>query len=579
MQRGERILIHAATGGVGLAAVQIAMQAGAEIFATAGSEQKREYLRALGVRHVFSSRQPGFASEIRELTGGKGVDLVLNSLAGDFIDAGFDVLAEGGRFIEIGKTGIWTHERADALGKSIQYHVVDLGIVMQEDPERIQPQLLKISSAIQAGSLQPLPSHVFDFDDAAPAFRFMAQAKHIGKIVLRHAGAMRISADAAYLVTGGLGALGLHVARWLVQHGARHLLLLGRNSPSPEAANAISALRGAGVRVEIRAVDVSNRSQLEAVLSEVQVTMPPLCGIVHAAGVLDDGILTQQTWSRFEQVMAPKVAGAWNLHELTRHAPLDFFLLFSSMASLTGSPGQSGYAAGNSFLDAFAHYRRARGLTALSINWGAWPDAGMAAKVETQGRRRVLPAIRPMPEQDCLSCLTLAAAQNCAQLAIADVDWAKWENPTRLLSSLVRHAPVPEAAPAQDGILERLSSAPESNRRKVLLEYLRGEALDVLGLGKSHFIDERQPLVRMGLDSLMAVEFRNRLVVSLKRPLTATLLFDYPNLGRLADYLQEREAPRQAAAPETKDSYAETIDSLTDAQAEELLREELGQSS
>jgi acyl transferase domain-containing protein/NADPH-dependent curcumin reductase CurA len=579
MQSGERVLIHAATGGVGLAAVQIAMQAGAEIFATAGSEQKREYLRSLGVQHVFSSRKPGFASEIRERTGGRGVDLVLNSLAGDFIDEGFDILAKRGRFIEIGKTGIWSHERVAALGKSLRYHVVDLGIVMQEEPERIQPQLLKLASAIERGSLHPLPSHVFDFDDAAPAFRFMAQAKHIGKIVLRHPAPLRISADGTYLVTGGLGALGLHVSRWLVEHGARNLLLIGRNSPSPEAASALSELRDAGTRVEVRVADVSDRAQLETVFKEIDAAMPPLRGIVHSAGVLDDGVLTQQTWSRFERVMAPKVAGAWNLHELTRHAPLDFFLLFSSMASLTGSPGQSGYAAGNAFLDAFAHYRRARGLAALSINWGAWPDAGMAANVETQGRRRVLPAIRPMAEQDCLSCLKLAAAQSSAQLAIADVDWSRWENPTRLLSSLVRHAPVAAAVAAQHGILERLSNAPASNRRKVLLEYLREEALEVLGLGKSHFIDERQPLVRMGLDSLMAVEFRNRLVASLKRPLTATLLFDYPNLGRLTDYLEERSATQQTAPTETKDSYAETLDSLTDSQAEELLKEELGQSS
>ena len=579
IQRGERVLIHAATGGVGLAAVQIAMQAGAEIYATAGSEQKREYLHSLGVQHVFSSRKPGFASQIRDLTGGKGVDLVLNSLAGDFIDAGFEILAKGGRFIEIGKAGIWSNERVAALGKSIQYHVVDLGIVMQEEPERIQPQLLKIASAIEAGLLQPLPSHSFDFNDAAPAFRFMAQAKHIGKIVLRHPGSLRISGDATYLVTGGLGALGLHVARWMAEQGARNLLLVGRSSPSPEAESVISAMRAARIRLEVRAVDVSNRAELETVLREAQAVMPPLLGIVHAAGVLDDGVLTQQSWSRFEQVMAPKVAGAWNLHELTCHTPLDFFLLFSSMASLTGSPGQSGYASGNAFLDALAHYRRARGLTAMSVNWGAWPDAGMAAKVETQGRRRVLPAIRPMPEQDCLSCLTLAAAQSSAQLAIADVDWTKWENPSRLLSNLVRRAPVAAASRAEDGILERLSSAPAANRRKVLLEYLRGEALDVLGLSKSHFIDERQPLVRMGLDSLMAVEFRNRLVAALKRPLTATLLFDYPNLGRLADYLEERESAQQSTTPETKDSYAEALDSLTDAQAEELLREELGQSS
>lgn len=579
LQRGERALIHAATGGVGLAAVQIAMQAGAEIFATAGSEHKREYLRSLGVQHVYSSRTLDFASEILERTGGKGVDLVLNSLAGDFIDAGFRALSNGGRFIEIGKTGIWTEERAAALGKSIRYFIVDLGIVMDREPHRIHSQLTKISSDISAGALHPLPAQVCDFHDAAHAFRFMAQAKHIGKIVLRHPAPLRISPDATYLVTGGLGALGLHVAKWMAEQGARNLLLLGRSAPSAEAAQAAEAMRGAGVRVEIRSVDVARRADLETVLREIEAGMPPLRGIVHAAGVLDDGVFTQQTWGRLETVMAPKIAGAWNLHELTLRAPLDFFLLFSSMASLTGSPGQSSYASGNAFLDALAHYRRGRGLPALSINWGAWPDAGMAAKVETQGRRRVLPAIRPMPEQDCLSSLSVAAAQSSAQLAIADVDWAKWENPPRLLSNLVRQAPAAKVSAAKDGIVERLKNTPASNRRKVLLEYLRGEALEVLGLGKSHFIDERQPLVRMGLDSLMAVEFRNRLVKALDRPLTATLLFDYPNLGRLADHLEEGQASAQIPAAATEDSFAESLDLLTDEQAEELLKEELGQSS
>jgi acyl transferase domain-containing protein/NADPH:quinone reductase-like Zn-dependent oxidoreductase len=575
LQRGERVLIHAATGGVGLAAVQVALQAGAEIFATAGSEQKREYLRSLGVPHVFHSRTLDFAAAILEQTGGKGVDLVLNSLAGEFIDAGFRALAEGGRFIEIGKTGIWSKERVAALGKAIRYFVVDLAINMQSAPGQIQSELSKISGAIATGSWRPLPAEVFDFRDAAHAFRLMAQAKHIGKIVLQHPTPLRISPDASYLVSGGLGALGLQVAEWMAKQGARNLVLLGRSAPSTEAAKRVAALREAGVRVEIRAVDVSRRADFESVLGDVRTSMPPLRGIVHAAGVLDDGVLTQQTWSRFEKVMAPKIAGAWNLHELTLNVPLDFFVLFSSMASLTGSPGQAGYAAGNAFLDAFAHYRKARGLPALSINWGAWPDGGMAANVEAQGKRRVLPAIRPMPEQDCLAALSQAAAQGAAQLAIADVDWAKWENPPRLLSGLARRAPAATPQTATDGILERLQKAPASNRRKVLLEYLREEALDVLGLGKSHFIDERQPLIRMGLDSLMAVEFRNRLVVALKRPLTATLLFDYPNLGRLADFLE----PGEAAALPAGDEFVETLGSLSDAEAEEMLKEELGQDS
>lgn len=574
IQRGERVLIHAATGGVGLAAVQIAQQAGAEIIATAGSEEKREYLRSLGIEHVFSSRTLDFASEIPRRTGGKGVDLVLNSLAGDFIAAGFEVLGRSGRFIEIGKTEIWSEERVAALGKSIRYFIVDLAIELNHEPELIQSHLSKISAQVAGGSLCPLPVRVFDFEDAPEAFRHMAQAKHMGKIVLRHPAPLGVSADATYLITGGLGALGLHSARWLVEQGARNLLLLGRSAPSLSASTKVAELRAAGVRVEIRSADVTQRGKLETVLREVTAAMPPLRGIIHSAGVLDDGVLTQQTWSRVEKVMAPKVAGAWNLHELTAHSPLDFFICFSSIASTTGSPAQSGYAAGNAFLDALAHYRNARGLRALTVNWGAWPDTGMAATVEAQGRRRGLAALRAMSEQDYLASLAQAAANGSVQVTIADVDWGKWEKPARMLSGLVRHVPAAQVPGPAPDILARLEKAPAANRRKILVDYLREQALEVLGLDKSHFIDQRQSLIRMGLDSLMAVEFRNRLVAAMKRSLTATLLFDYPNLARLAEYLDPHHSEPEPAA----DERTESLELLTDAQAEELLKAELGQN-
>ncbi|MGH9643746.1 MAG: SDR family NAD(P)-dependent oxidoreductase, partial [Terriglobales bacterium] len=332
MKRGDRVLIHAATGGVGLAAVQLAKWKGAEIFTTAGSEEKRAYLRSLGIPHVFSSRTLDFAQGIQQATHGRGVDLVLNSFAGDFIDAGLASLAEGGKFVEIGKIGIRSQEQVAASRKNIHYSVVDLTTVIQSNPDQIQSYLSIICRGITEGVLHPLPLTVFDFEDAAGAFRHMSQAKHIGKIVVRYPSSLRISPDATYLITGGLSGIGLSIAEWLVDRGARSLVLLGRNNPSSGAMEAIERLRHAGSRVEIRTVDVSLKKDLEAVFSEIHQSMPPLRGIIHAAGVVDDGVLTQQTWTRFERVLAPKITGAWNLHVLSASLLLDFFILCSSIA-------------------------------------------------------------------------------------------------------------------------------------------------------------------------------------------------------------------------------------------------------
>jgi acyl transferase domain-containing protein/NADPH:quinone reductase-like Zn-dependent oxidoreductase len=575
IKSGDRVLIHAATGGVGLAAVQIAQSVGAEIFATAGSQEKRDYLQKLGVPHVFSSRSLDFANKIPSLTGGQGVDLVLNSLAGDFLTASFAVLAEGGRFVEIGKNDTWSNERVQALGKSIQYSVVDLAPIINDAPERIQSEFAKICRNIEQNVFRPLPVTVFPFGEAAAAFRYMALARHMGKIVLRHPLALQIAPDATYLITGGLGAIGLFAAEWLTSRGARNLLLVGRKAPSAQAMEKINGMRAAGTRVEIRNVDVSKRADLEAMFKELGESLPPLRGVLHAAGIVDDGILQQQSAERFARVMAPKVSGAWNLHELTQTIPLDFFVLFSSIAAIAGSPSQSAYAAGNAYMDGLAQHRRSLGLPALSVNWGAWADAGMAARAAAQGNRHALSAIRPMSARDCFASLEMMIADGAAQVAIADVDWAAWKNPSPLLSELVKGARPLDVKIAEDSILDALESAPQASRRKVLVDYLRAEALRILGLSPTFFIDERQPLLKMGLDSLMAVEFRNRLAASLKRTLTATLLFDYPTIGELADHLNNSEAP----AGKHVDPLLRELDEVSDREAEELLKQELDRIS
>ncbi len=246
------------------------------------------------------------------------MDLALNSLAGDFIEAGFSALATGGRFVEIGKSAIWSEERVAALGRKIQYFVVDLAAPLASDHGLIEAHLAEISRLLDQGDVQPLPTSVFRFEDAVAAFRHMAQAKHIGKVVLQHPTRLKVSADAAYLISGGLGALGLHAAEWLAARGARNLVLMGRREPSLKSVDRLESIRRSGVRVEVRSVDVSRRAEVAALFTEMRRDLPPLAGIIHAAGVLDDGALIQQTWERVERVMAPKATGAWNLHEFSR---------------------------------------------------------------------------------------------------------------------------------------------------------------------------------------------------------------------------------------------------------------------
>jgi NADPH:quinone reductase-like Zn-dependent oxidoreductase len=368
IRKGDRVLIHAVTGGVGMAAVQIARLAGAEIIGTAGSSAKRELARALGVHHVADSRSLSFEAEVQRVTGGQGVDIVLNSLSDDFIPASLRVLRSGGRFIEIGKKGIWSATEVARQFPGIEYHALYLGEIAAAQPDLVRGMLEDILSKIASKELQALPRRVFPIERAQEAFRFMAQGHHTGKLVITQRQPVAVSDRATYLISGGLGGLGLACAQWLAGLGARHLVLLSRRAPNEVARAKIAELETQGVEVFVAPVDVADGESVRTLLADAARRMPPLRGILHAAGSVDDGLLTEQSWSRFERVMAPKVRGALNLHEMTRSAPLDFFVMFSSGAAVLGSPGQSNYAAANSFLDSLAYVRLANGRPALSVN-------------------------------------------------------------------------------------------------------------------------------------------------------------------------------------------------------------------
>jgi acyl transferase domain-containing protein/NADPH:quinone reductase-like Zn-dependent oxidoreductase/acyl carrier protein/SAM-dependent methyltransferase len=542
---GERVLIHAAAGGVGLAAVQVAKRAGAEILATAGSPEKRAFLESLGVRHVMDSRSLAFADEVRARTAGEGVEVVLNSLSGEFISRSLGVLRAGGRFLEIGKAGIWTAEQMAAARKDVAYFPIYLGDV---DPELLRAMLRRVMDDLAAGALTPLPIRSFPFAEAASAFRYMAQAKHIGKIVLipENAGPPAIRGDATYLVTGGLGSLGLLVARWLVDRGARHLALVGRRGATEEARGVVAELERAGAQVAVAAVDVAREDEIARLVAGIDARMPPLRGVIHAAGVLDDGMVRQQSWERFERVLAPKMAGAWNLHGVTRDRELDFFVLFSSAASLLGWPGQGNYAAANAFLDALAHHRRGAGLPAVSINWGPWGGVGMAASLDPRAQaRRTQQGIALLPTEGALVSLERLLGHRSPQVAVLALDLSKALEALPaargpLFADLVRTVPPQKdrpSGPPRPELVDQLEQAPAGKRRGVVLTHVRAQVLSVLGLDPSSVRDAHQGFRDLGMDSLMALELRNRLQRSVGRGLPPTLAFDFPTIEALTGHL------------------------------------------
>jgi NADPH:quinone reductase-like Zn-dependent oxidoreductase/SAM-dependent methyltransferase len=593
---GERVLIHAAAGGVGLAAVQVARLVGAEVFATAGTPDKRAYLASLGVEHVFDSRSASFGAEVRARTGGRGVDVVLNSLSGDMLRESVLSLAPTGRFVEIGKRGIWAPEEVARVRPRAAYHVLDWGEVARDEPARIHAVFTAVLDACRRSELSPLPRRAFPLAEVSAAFRYMAQARHTGKVVVtvenepdaRSLPAIR--PDGCYVITGGLGGLGLAVAGWLVTRGAKAVVLMGRRAPSEAAAVAIDALRADGAAVRVVQADVASAPEVGRMLAEARASLGPVRGVIHAAGQLDDGVLLQQDWARFTTVMAAKVTGAWNLHAATLDDDLDLFVLFSSVASLLGSPGQGNHAAANAYLDALAHHRRALGLPGLSINWGAWSDVGAAAGADRE-RRIHEQGLESMTPAEGLAALEAALESGRAQLAAMVVDWPRLlarhqgRRPS-LLADRAEARPVARRGPAEPSLRQRLAETPTTRQRPLLVSHVAGRVARVLGLAGNGALDTRRPLNELGLDSLMAVELRNVLKVdlALDAGLPATLVFDHPSVEAIADFLARGvlelapdPAPAAAAVPEPDDAL-DRIEQLSDEDVDRLFAERLGRS-
>ncbi len=558
MRKGERVLIHAAAGGVGLSAVQLAQRAGAEVFATAGNPEKRAFLQYIGVKHIMDSRSFAFVDEVMQHTGGKGVDIVLNSLPGEYIPKSLSLLAAYGRFLEIGKMDIYLNRPLDLYPfyNNLSYFAVDLDRLCRDHPALIRSLFLELMEYLKDGSLRPLPRNVFSISDAVGAFRYLTQRKNIGKVVVSLHDALPSSIsevplalrpDATYLITGGLGSLGLLIAQWMVQQGVRHLVLMGRRGATGSTRAAIEALKKAGARVVVAEADITREEQVAGVLAKIDDSMPPLRGIIHAAGILDDGLLVHLDQERFSAVMAPKVQGAWNLHALTKDTPLDFFVLFSSVASMLGSPGQGPYAAANAFLDALSHQRRALGLSSLTINWGPWNAVGMAAPPDRSRRLASLGMDAILPQQGFQVLEQLLPQRDGAQVMVVSANWQQMLDSLRprreppLLSQLVQARTESPAKLSAEGkhndlIIEALSARELDQRQSLLITHLQKELAIVLGIEAAE-VDPQESFNNLGLDSLMVLELKQRLENALGIELSIESLIRDPSLKSLSAQL------------------------------------------
>ncbi|MFD7137811.1 SDR family NAD(P)-dependent oxidoreductase, partial [Streptomyces sp. NPDC059894] len=551
LRAGEKVLVHAAAGGVGMAAVQLARCWGAEVFATA-SPGKWEVLRGQGFddAHLASSRDASFAERFAG-----GVDLVLDSLAGELVDAGLGLLRDGGRFLEMGKTDIRAPGQVAEAYPGVTYRAFDL---IEAGPARIGEMLAEIVELFEQGRLELLPRSVWDVRQARAAFRFMSQARHVGKIVLRVP--RPLDPEGVAVVTGGLGSLGALTARHLVtEHGVRHLVLAGRRgAETPGAAEVVSGLAELGASVGVVACDVGDPASVRALLGDLPEGRR-LTALVHTAGVLDDGVIGELTPERVAKVFAPKVDAVAHLDALTRelHPDTELFAVFSSASGTFGSAGQANYAAANAYLDAAMTRRRAAGLAGLSLAWGLWQqDTGMTGHLsEVDHARMSRGGFAPLQPAEGMALFDRALATGLPAVVPVKLDLkairaAAGGNVAPLLQGLVRPARRvvrTQTTAAASGLAARLAALPRPEQEQLLLDLVRTEAAGVLGHGGAGEVDADRAFRDAGFDSLTAVELRNRLRESTGVRLPATAVFDYPTPQVLAGHLYEELVGDRAA--------------------------------
>lgn len=533
IKKGQKVLIHAASGGVGLAAIEFAKSTGAVVYATA-STLKQAYLKErLGIEHVYDSRSLAFGEQILADTQGEGVDVVLNSLTSEgFIEASLGCLKTGGVFLEIGKINVYSTEQMEKIRPDVHYHLIEIDRRMKEEPEKIQAELRAVLALFATAELSPLPITTYPVSEAMDAFHYMQQAKQIGKVVLSAFKPFAYTSTGTYLITGGTGGLGLELAKHLLENGVQHLALTSRNKASAAINQWIAEQQSQGISITHYQADVVDKNALATVFAAIAKSPYPLKGIFHAAGIIKDGLIKNLSAEDFDAVLAPKVIGSLHLHELSHGTNLDCFVLFSSVAALLGSAGQANYAAANAFMDGLARMRCHQGLLALSINWGAFAKVGMAVGLEGLHRGQGMTALdthNAFAVQDEL----LAGVQPC--VGVVNMDWSKFAAQDRAyLAYLV--TPENKTRDEWPTLLEETLS---EQREPVLIEQIKNILAEILNIANTSSIDANKGFFDLGMDSLMSEEFKTILQTKLGSAikLKNTVAFDYPSAKALAGYL------------------------------------------
>jgi NADPH:quinone reductase-like Zn-dependent oxidoreductase/acyl carrier protein len=567
LERGERVLIHGAAGGVGMAAIQVAKRCGAEIFASAGSQEKREIVRLLGADHLLDSRSRDFADEVMRITHGKGVDVVLNSLAGEAIGKNFSLLRPFGRFLEIGKRDMYANSRIGLrpFRNNLTYYGIDADTLLTERRGLATRLIAELMELFERGELRPLPYRTFPISRAAEAFRQMQQSRHVGKLVIAmndagvHPAVQRqvmMQGNATYLISGGLGGFGLATARWLAEKGARHFALVGRSGAATDEARAgIAALETMGALVRVYCADIADSAAVDEMIARVSQEMPAIRGVVHAAMVLDDGPVLNLDPERMRRVMAPKVQGAWNLHRATLDRPLEFFIMYSSLSTVIGTPGQANYVAANMYLEALAEYRRAQGLPALAFGLGPLSDVGYLTRNPTVNDLHKRVGIEAISSRQAFVQLERMLGADATCVTAAQVDWGRigqlWQGEMQSRLSLVVSASSTGGGATED-VQKQLERLPPEQRKPFLINWIKQHFARVLG-GSAEQIEPDRQLFELGLDSLMVVELTGVMSRELQISISVMEVIQSGSINNMADrILQALQASDEAPAGPAK---------------------------
>lgn len=582
MDEGERLLIHSATGGVGLAAVALAQLRGIEIYATAGTEAKRNLLKKMGVKYVYDSRDIAFHDEIMRDTNGEGVDLVLNSLSGKAIIQSIKCLRPFGRFVEIGKTDIYNDMslQLKRFGDNLSYFAVDIDRLMAQRPKKAAKLFRSVIELFELKGLKPHPYTSFKINNIRDAIDFIAKGKHIGKVVLSMedqevtaipAEQIQFSEERSYLITGGASGFGLELAKWMAEKGAKHLALVSRSGPKSDYDRGwIEQLEKDGVNVMVEKLDLSSLDEVQKVINKVN-DVAPLAGIMHGAAVLQDSTIQKMDKALFEKVFVPKAMGAWNLHLASQMLNLDFFISLSSISAVFGLPGQANYSSANNFLDKLVAYRKSKGLRAQSVNLGVLGQyAGMSKEggnvlnvLENQGWL-------PLTMNQVTSKMERILLEGDPVRMAANIDWLRFRDFFHHLKSDAKFKHL-----LSDEVLKPGASKGGSDSLKDQLIAANGEGKNLLAVSLTEALarilgttpdklDQTKSVSAIGLDSLMMNQLRNWILQKLEFNYPLMKLSKGPSIDEISEHIMEsfhsNDKPEEAQKDESGISTEQDIE-------------------